>query len=68
MQTIKFETQLKKGVVYLPSAYRHWQDGKTVKITIQVEEDKPASLNNDAYHIIEVDELNVFSREELHER
>ena len=34
MQAIEFETQLKNGMIQLPSSYLHWHEGQPVKVIV----------------------------------
>lgn len=38
MQAIEFETHLNNGLIHLPLNYQHWQEGKSVKVIVLVEE------------------------------
>jgi hypothetical protein len=42
MQAIEFETHLENGLIHLPVSFRHWQEGKHVKVIVLVDE----SANN----------------------
>ena len=40
MQAIEFEAQLNEGIIHLPSTYRHWHEGQTVKIIVLSDDEK----------------------------
>jgi hypothetical protein len=56
MQAIEFETDLKNGLIRLPTSFQNWQEGKHVKVIVLVDEaseekstlEKPFSINRHA--------------------
>ncbi len=56
MQAIEFETDLKNGLIRLPTSFQNWQEGKHVKVIVLVDEvveenaalEKPSSINRHA--------------------
>lgn len=38
MQAIEFEAHLNNGLIHLPLNYQHWQEGKSVKVIVLVDE------------------------------
>lgn len=38
MQAIEFQAQLIDGVIQLPRAYQHWQEGRPVKVIVLADE------------------------------
>ena len=44
MQAIEFEAQINKGIIHLPSAYRHWHEGQIVKVIVLSDDEKRVDI------------------------
>ncbi|ASF46279.1 hypothetical protein [Methylovulum psychrotolerans] len=52
MQAIEFETHLHNGLIQLPMAYQNWQEGKSVKVIVLVDEATEENARPAALHSI----------------
>jgi len=75
MYAIEFESKIDNGVVVIPQQYQRVMQGNSAKIIIMVELSEetplyPKKSRFDAFlhHSKEVDALEIYDREELHER
>ena len=54
MQAIEFNAQLNNGIIELPAAYQHWQEGQSVKVIVlatdNLTEPTPATAKNLNHH------------------
>ena len=74
MYAIEFETSIDEGIVHIPKKYKALQKSKKAKVIVMIDE-TPAEENQQELafgsflnNIRKVDNLTIFSRNELHER
>jgi len=75
MYAVEFESKIDNGVVIIPQKYQRVMQSENAKIIIMVELSEEIPIYSkksrfDAFlrHSKEVDSLEIYSREELHER
>ncbi len=59
MQAIEFEAQLNEGIIHLPRAYRHWHEGKKVKIIVLSDDENQADAEGNAFSCLDLIQADV---------
>jgi hypothetical protein len=71
MYAVEFETHINNGVVHIPSHYKELQNSKKAKVIVMV--DDLGEKNETAFNLFlqqskKIEEIAIFSRDELHDR
>lgn len=74
MYAIEFETSIDNGIVHIPEIYKALQKSKKAKVIVMIDETpeeenkQELAFGNFLNNTRKVDNLTIFSRNDLHER